>query len=98
MENKKENGKIGKTQLERLLKLTREIFISQVVDGMVEDGFYNIPNFGKFKITKRKGQVIKNPLGNFTLPDTYVIRFTPSKTLKKRIKEKLKMKQGGPNG
>jgi len=85
---------IKKTQMEKLLKLTRQMFISQVIDECIEKGICKVPKFGKFRILKRKGQEIKNPIGTFKIPDTIVFKFTPSKTLKKRIKERLKTKQG----
>jgi nucleoid DNA-binding protein len=93
-----ENKKIKKGQLDQLIKLARDIFVSQVVDGVINEGVYKIPNFGKFKITKRHGQLFKNRFGKFNVPDTYVIRFAPTKTLKQRIKARLKMKQGGIDG
>ena len=87
---------MNKTTEKQLKKAIKKIIVEEIIDGLLNGGEYNISGFGKFKIKKRKAQKIKNPIiGEGKINEVFVIKFLPSRKLKKYINQKLKIKGGG---
>ena len=61
--------------------------VKQSID---EDGDFSYPNFGKFRKIKKEEREAINPktMGRITVPEHYVVKFTPSKPLVDLVNKK----------
>lgn len=87
---------MNKTNLNQIKKLVLKMVVSDIIDELCNGKTeYKIRNFGKFVLVKKKSRKVKNPIaGEYQIPDTYTIKFLPSKATKKYINRKLKIKNG----
>ncbi|MEM4134411.1 MAG: HepT-like ribonuclease domain-containing protein [Candidatus Micrarchaeia archaeon] len=88
--------KMEKTILFQTKQLLIKMLVSDIIDTLCNGKTeYKIRNFGKFVLVKKKSRKVKNPIvGEYQIPDTYTIKFLPSKATKKYINRKLKIKHG----
>ncbi len=87
-----------KTLQSEIEKIAKKLVVDEILEKVLSKGEYNISGFGKFVLVKKKGRSFTNPIaGKYSTPDTFTLKFLPSKKLKKYITRQVKIKQGGNN-
>lgn len=90
---------MNKTTTNQLQSAIKKVMTEEIIENLLAQGQYSISGLGKFRIGKRKRQKIKNPIaGKTEIPEVFVIKFLPSKKLKRHINARLKITRGAKNG
>lgn len=88
-----------KTIEEEIEKIAKKMVVGEIIEKVLSEEEYQISGFGKFLLVKKKGRKFNNPIaGKYSTPDTFTIKFLPSKKLKRYITRQAKIKRGGKDG